>query len=69
MEKKDKFEDPKIALAGTIGAFAVGLAALIVIFARNYTWIIIFTTFILCFFGVAISKNDCCCESKKEKKK
>lgn len=69
MDKKEKIEDPKVALAGTIGAFTVGLAALIVIFARNYAWIIIFTTLIMCFFGIALSKDGYCCESKKEKKK
>lgn len=69
MEKKEKIEDPRVALAGTIGAFTVGLAALIVIFARNYAWIIIFTTLIMCFFGIALSKDEYCGESKKEKKK
>jgi len=69
MDKKEKIEDPRVALAGTIGAFTVGLAALIVIFARNYAWIIIFTTLTMCFFGIALSRNSECCEIKKEKKK
>ena len=69
---KDKNENPTVALAGTICAFAVGIAALIVIFAKNYAWIIIFTTLTLCFFGIALSKKDCDCEchtKPKEKKK
>jgi len=74
--EKEKNENPIVALAGTICAFAVGIAALIVIFAKNYAWIIIFTTLILCFFGIALAKKDCICgpncdcqRKSKEKKK
>jgi len=45
---------------------------LIVIFAKNYAWIIIFTTLTLCCFGIALAKKDCFCEcnikSKEENK-
>lgn len=63
-----------MALARTICAFAVGFAALIVIFAKNYAWIIIFTTLTLCCFGIALSKNysesNCVFQTKtKDKKK
>lgn len=73
---KNKNENPTVALAGTICAFAVGIAALIVIFAKNYAWTIIFTTLTLCFFGIALAKKDCTCgpncechTKPKEKKK
>lgn len=69
---KDKNENPTVALARTICAFAVGFAALIVIFAKNYAWIIIFTTLTLCCFGIALAKKDCFCEcniKSKEKNK
>jgi len=74
---KNKNENPVIAVAGTICAFATGIAALVLIFAKNYAWIIIFTTLTLCFFGVVMAKGHCCncgpdctCQTKtKEKKK
>jgi hypothetical protein len=67
-EKKER--KVSVEIAGTIGAFTVGVAALIVIFAREYSWVIIFTTLILCFFGLALAKEKSCeIESKETKKK
>lgn len=73
---KNKNENPTVALAGTVCAFATGIAALILIFANKFAWTIIFTTLTLCFFGIALAKKDCTCgpncechTKPKEKKK
>ncbi|MDD4049965.1 MAG: hypothetical protein PHX47_03065 [Candidatus ainarchaeum sp.] len=52
---KDK--KTSVEIAGTVGAFTVAIAAIIVIFAREYSWVIIFTTLILCFFGIVMAKE------------
>jgi fatty acid desaturase len=61
MDKKEKQEPLVIAIAGTVCAFATGIAALVLIFARTYAWIIIFTTLVLCLFGVVMAKGHCHC--------
>ena len=57
-DKKDKSITNEIV--ETVGISTVVIAALIVIFAREYSWVIIFTTLILCFFGIVSTKETCC---------
>lgn len=73
VEKKEE-KHPTVAIAGTVCVFATGIAALILIFANKYAWTIIFTTLVLCLFGIIMAKGHCCCGDNcecntKEKKK
>jgi len=61
VEKKEKCDNPNVAIAGTVCAFATGIAALVLIFAKDYAWIIIFTTLVLALFGVVMAKGHCHC--------
>ncbi|MFA5745429.1 MAG: hypothetical protein WCX82_02110 [archaeon] len=76
VEKKEKHENPDVAIVGTVCAFATGIAALVLFGAREFAWIIIFTTLILAIFGVVMTKGHCCncnqdckCNTEKIKKK
>jgi hypothetical protein len=52
-------KNEKVQTIRAIAFATVTVAALIVIFAREYAWVIIFTTLIICFFGIATTKNNC----------
>jgi len=74
VEKKEE-KHPTVKIAGIVCAFATGIAALILIFAKDFAWTIIFTTLVLCLFGIVMAKghchcgDNCECNTKGKKKK
>ena len=56
-EKKDS-ENPVVEIAAVVGAFTVAIAALVLIFASEFAWVVIFTTLAMAMFGIALSKES-----------
>ena len=56
-EKKDS-ENPVVEIAAVVGAFTVAIAALVLIFANDFAWVVIFTTLAMAMFGIVLSKES-----------
>jgi membrane glycosyltransferase len=55
-EKKEK-ENPIVEITAISGAFTVAISALVLVFAKNYAWILIFVVATMGFFALMLAKE------------
>ncbi len=68
VQKNEKKENPIVEITAITGAFTVAITAIVLVFANNYAWILIFIIAAMCLFGIFQAKEAKNYEFKKTKK-
>lgn len=59
MNKKEKDkENPVVEITAISGAFTVAITALILVFAKDFAWILIFVVISMGFFALMLAKES-----------